>query len=124
MIGGLAPAQASVLSVISARGPLSVSALTQFEGLNPTMVSRIVGKLDRAGFIRRVPNPDDLRSVNLEITEAGDTLQARIRSERDRILQDCVDRMSASDLAKVQDVLPLLEQLAAELDGVVLKSRP
>ena len=42
---GLTPTQASVLGIAATRGPVSLAELTEMEGLNPTMLSRVVGKL-------------------------------------------------------------------------------
>src|SRR5579863_5922375 len=49
---GLTPTQASVLGIVTHRGPLGLTELTEIEGLNPTMLSRVVGKLDSFGLIR------------------------------------------------------------------------
>ena len=50
---GLTPTQASVLGITSVRGPLSLAELTELEGINPTMLSRVIGKLDEYGLIKR-----------------------------------------------------------------------
>ena len=42
---GLTPTQASVLGIATVRGPLSLAELTELEGINPTMLSRVVGAL-------------------------------------------------------------------------------
>src|ERR1700704_146286 len=38
---GLTPAQPSALGLVAGEGPLSLAELTEIEGLNPTMVSRV-----------------------------------------------------------------------------------
>src|SRR5258705_3429106 len=68
---GLTPTQASVLALIAARGPLGLTELAQLEGLNPTMLSRVVGKLTELGLIQRDPDPADLRAIQVEATAAG-----------------------------------------------------
>ena len=42
----LTPTQYSVLALTRVRGPLGLTELTELEGLNPTMVSRVVKVLD------------------------------------------------------------------------------
>src|SRR6201996_2633992 len=69
---GLTPTQYSVLALVRVRGPLGLAELTELEGLNPTMVSRIVKVLDEGGLIRRLPDPDDLRAARLVVTPAGE----------------------------------------------------
>ena len=51
---GLTPTQASVLGLIVGRGPLGLANLIDLERLNPTMLSRVIGKLDDAGLISRL----------------------------------------------------------------------
>ena len=112
---GLTPTQASVLALIAGRGPLTHSALAELEGLNPTMLSRVVGKLDDAGLIRRVPNPVDLRSVSVEITRKGRSANERIKAQRAAVVSACLDRLPADQAAILVEALPALEALAAEL---------
>src|SRR5271169_3145184 len=65
---GLTPSQASVLGIVVNRGPLGLAELTEIEGLNPTTLSRVVGKLDSFGLIRRLRDPEDLRAARVEVT--------------------------------------------------------
>jgi hypothetical protein len=44
--GGASPAHAFVLAIVVNRGPLGLAELIEIEGLNPTMLSRVVGRLD------------------------------------------------------------------------------
>ena len=68
----LTPTQYSVLALVRVRGPLGLTELTELEGLNPTMLSRIVKVLDERGLIRRMPDPGDLRAARVAATEAGE----------------------------------------------------
>src|SRR5262249_32373273 len=60
---GLTPTQASVLGITTVRGPISLAELTELEGINPTMLSRVIGKLDEYGLIKRLRDPDDFRAA-------------------------------------------------------------
>ncbi len=112
---GLTPSQASALGLIAFRGPLSLAELAELEGLNPTMVSRVVGKLDEIGLIRRVQNPRDLRAGLVEITATGLAAHERIKAERGKVVADCLSRLPDSDREAIEAVLPALEALAGEL---------
>jgi DNA-binding MarR family transcriptional regulator len=115
---GLTPSQASALGLIAWRGPLSLADLAEMEGLNPTMVSRIVGKLDEAGLARRVQNPQDLRAGLVEITEAGASMHERIKAERGKVVAEGLGRLPEADREAIIDVLPALEALAGALRSV------
>src|ERR1700749_3928774 len=67
----LTPTQYSVLALVRVRGPLGLTELTELEGLNPTMLSRVVKVLDERGLIRRMPDPGDLRAARVAATPEG-----------------------------------------------------
>ena len=115
---GLTPTQYSVLGLIRARGPLGLAELTDLEGLNPTMLSRIVRKLDDRGLIRRLPDPSDLRAVRVEVTDAGTAVHTRIRDARTSALSDWIERLPAETQAGLLAAVPALEELAASLRPV------
>jgi DNA-binding MarR family transcriptional regulator len=121
---GLTPAQASALGLVAGEGPLGLAELTEIEGLNPTMVSRVVGHLDSVGLVRRVPHPNDLRSAMVEITPIGVETHARIRAARSEVVTEYLNRLSAADRAAILAVLPALEALAQELRYDPLTHRP
>ena len=112
---GLTPSQASALGLIAWRGPLSLTELADLEGLNPTMVSRIVGRLDELDLIQRKQNPLDLRAALVEITPSGHTINERIRAERGNVVSGCLDRLPAVQRTAIVAALPGLESLAEEL---------
>jgi DNA-binding MarR family transcriptional regulator len=80
--GGLTPTQTSVLGLTASRGPLSVAELTELEALNPTMVSRVVSRLDSLGLVRRLRDPEDYRVARVEATPEGKRVYEQITAER------------------------------------------
>jgi DNA-binding MarR family transcriptional regulator len=112
---GLNRSQLSVLGTTVRLGPLGIGRLADIEGINPTMLSRIVGKLDTAGLIRRIPDPDDGRAATVEATTAGTELHSRLRAERTRLLVDRIARLPADRSAALLSALPAIEALAEEL---------
>jgi DNA-binding MarR family transcriptional regulator len=112
---GLTPTQASVLGLISGRGPLGLGELAEIEGLNPTMLSRIVRALSDRDLIRRQANARDQRSVLVEVTSKGRAMHSRIQELRVRNVAESLDRLSTSAQRAILTALPDLEDLAAEL---------
>jgi DNA-binding MarR family transcriptional regulator len=112
---GLTPTQYSVLALVRVRGPLGLAELTELEGLNPTMVSRVIRVLDDAGLIRRLPDPSDMRAARLEITPAGQQMHERIRERRTSVLADCLTRLPPATAAALLDTVADLEALAEAL---------
>jgi DNA-binding MarR family transcriptional regulator len=112
---GLTPTQASVLALVGARGPLRLAALGELERLNPTMLSRVVGKLTELDLIRRRPDPEDLRAALVEITPAGADLRQRILDRRTERISESLERLPAGGADTVLAALPALEALVEEL---------
>jgi DNA-binding MarR family transcriptional regulator len=109
---GLTPSQASVLGLIVARGPLSLSDLGELEGLNPTMLSRVVSRLQAMGLIERIPDPADLRSASVVSAAAGRKIDRQVKARRAAAVSRCLELMPAEDVAALTDALPALEELA------------
>ncbi|HEX5147426.1 MAG TPA: MarR family transcriptional regulator [Conexibacter sp.] len=115
---GLTPTKRSVLFTVVREGPLRLSELAEREGLNPTMLSRVVAHLAEAGLVHRLPDPSDGRAARVEATTAGHRLRDRIHAERDDALGLPLERLAAAERAQLLAALPLLERLADELrDG-------
>jgi DNA-binding MarR family transcriptional regulator len=112
---GLTPTQASVLGLVSGRGPLGMAELAGLEGLNPTMLSRVVGRLDELGLVRRLPDPADARAVRVDATPDGRGVHERIRAQRTRVVSQCLDRLPEESTRTLLQALPALELLVDEL---------
>jgi DNA-binding MarR family transcriptional regulator len=107
--------QASVLATAARLGPVRITELAEIEGINPTMMSRIVGKLEDAGLLHRRADPDDRRAALVEPTTAGRELQRRVREERTRLLSERLATLPAGHSVGVLAALPHLEALATAL---------
>jgi DNA-binding MarR family transcriptional regulator len=115
----LTPAQYSVLGLVRARGPIGLAELTDLEGLNPTMLSRIVKALDEHGLIQRMPDPGDLRAARVAATAEGIRVHERVREERTKVLSECLAGLPAETAETLLAAVPDLEALAE-----ALKPRP
>jgi DNA-binding MarR family transcriptional regulator len=108
----LTPTQYSVLALVRARGPLGLAELTELEGLNPTMLSRIVKVLDERGLIRRLPNPSDMRAARVEVTQEGELVAGRVREQRTLVLSECLERLPPQTVDLLLAAVPAMEALA------------
>jgi DNA-binding MarR family transcriptional regulator len=109
---GLTPTQMSVLSSVVRRGSLRLAELQTIEAVNPTMLSRIVGKLDDAGLNSRVCDPLDRRVVTVDVTPAGRRTHQQVRDERNRTLTAMLEALPAEQARAVIAALPALEALS------------
>jgi DNA-binding MarR family transcriptional regulator len=116
--GSLTPSEVDVLLAAERRGPIRLSDLAAFSGLNPTMLSRVVAKLEDAGLIGRLFDESDRRVCLVEATPEGRHLLEGVRSERNDVLSKQVDKLDRAERAALAGALPVLEDLAERLlDG-------
>ena len=108
---GLAPTAVWVLGTVSRVGPIGMGELADFEGINPTMLSRMVAKLADAGLVERVSDERDGRAVRVRITAPGKALLERIRVERTRLFTARLAELPEEHAAQLHDALPALEAL-------------
>ncbi len=112
---GLTPTRVSVLLHAVREGQARLSDLAAAEGINPTMLSRVVADLVEAGLLERVSDDRDRRAAWVKATAAGRKLSERMRRERTDALHVALGRLSAEEREAIEHALPALEALAHAL---------
>ncbi len=118
--GALTPTEVDMLVVAARRGPARMSDFASFCGLNPTMVSRLVPKLEEAGLLRTRADPHDRRARRVEATNKAATLLERVRSERSSALARLLEELEEPERRAVSAAIPVLEKLAERLSQTAL----
>jgi DNA-binding MarR family transcriptional regulator len=118
---GLTPTQLSVLATVAREEDVPLGELADFEGLNP---SRVVGKLEPMGLIRRYADPADGRVAHVAITPDGAALQTQIKQARTAVFAAHVSALEPGLQQLLIDVVPALEALAEHLRAVAVPVRP
>ena len=113
--GSLTTAEVDVLIAAEKQGPIRMSDLATFAGLNPTMLSRLIPRLEEAGLIRRLDDDVDRRVSRVVATDKGSRLLERIRSERNDALSKRLRDLEPSERDALAVALPVLEALAERL---------
>lgn len=111
----LSSSHREVLMAIGRSGSIRLSELAREEGLNPTMLSRIVGKLEAAGWVTRSPDPLDARVIHLSATPEGVALRETIRGERTDALLYALRTLSKDDKQALGAAMSALESIVAIL---------
>ena len=121
---GFTPSQLVVLGTTARRGPLRLSKLAELEGINPTMLSRVVQRLEADGLLLRRSDPEDGRAATVEVSAAGRRLFERMRRERTGALAELIDELTIKERAALSAALPVLEHLADGLRDSTRGHRP
>lgn len=67
-----------VVAAIGQRHQLTAKEIGEHSTMHKTKVSRAVAALEKRGFVKRTPNPEDLRESFLELTEEGAQMYAKL----------------------------------------------
>jgi DNA-binding MarR family transcriptional regulator len=102
----------TVLGTINRLKRVPLGELAEYEGLNPTMLSRILGKLEDQGLITRETAGNDRRAVLAVITAQGRKAWEKQRKRRDDLVAELLTELPGADVQSLLDALGALEALA------------
>lgn len=108
---GLSPSQMAVLGTIIRHERVTVGQIAEIEHVQPPSVSKIVGALERTGYIERSVDPDDRRCAPLVATPAGLAYADEVRAAGRTWLSEQLDGLDVIDIAAIEQALPALERL-------------
>jgi DNA-binding MarR family transcriptional regulator len=114
---GLTPTKRAVLLHVVRDGPVRLSELADAEGLNPTMLSRVIAGLAEEGLLERASDEGDRRAAWVKATASGRRLAERMRRERTDALNVALAELDDADRHTVDAALPALEELSERLKG-------
>lgn len=75
---GLHRGQPALLRVLWEQEGLSHTELARRLGLRPATITKMVCRMEKAGFLERRPDPDDQRVSRVYLTEVGRAVQADV----------------------------------------------
>lgn len=109
---GLPPAQARVLSQLSAGDSLSLSQLAQSHQLANSSMTELVNRLVEAGLVNKEQAVGDRREMRVSITKQGLKRLAHTSHTRTAELIDLLDQVGEEDRLRLAAALPALWRLA------------
>ena len=108
---GLPLAWLEVMQVVSATEDCRVLDIAQTLSITVGGASKVVDKVEAAGWCRRQPNPTDGRSNLIQLTEAGEgLLEAANITFASALAADVAAAAPATELAKLSATLRRLRQ--------------
>ena len=102
---------ASVLATLRDHGPRRITELAESEAIAQPTVTTLVGRLERDGLVKRAPDPDDARAVQVHLTDQGLRRLAAMRAARAALLDARLARLTDDERAALMAALPALDQL-------------
>jgi DNA-binding MarR family transcriptional regulator len=112
---GMSPTHVAIFMAVARHGPIGLGRLAEIESVNATMLSRVVGKLEKAGLVERLADPKDKRCFLVNLTPEGRRRHAEIKEAKTRWLSDRLEELDPERAVLLLSALPALEDLAAVL---------
>ena len=110
-LGGISPAQASMLATIEKLATPSLGELATSEQVQPPSVTRIVRTLATKGFITLTNDATDRRCTRAKLTASGRSELSIIRQRKTEFLEAKLRALSAHEQTQAVALVDLLEQL-------------
>lgn len=105
---GVTVAQAATLEVLRAEGPMRLGGLGQRLGIAPSTLTRNLERLIERGLVRRVPDPEDGRAFQVELTASGLRAADRLERQEESFMASILDRLPAERRQAVVEGLTAL----------------
>jgi DNA-binding MarR family transcriptional regulator len=94
-----------VIDTLRSRGPLTASELARAVGLTSGGLSIALERLERLGYVRRSPHPEDRRSVLVDATEAVVPIEQEVFGRLGKRINQLLRGYSDEQLATIQHYL-------------------
>jgi DNA-binding MarR family transcriptional regulator len=117
----LDPAQVDALDVLVHEQGCRMSELAERLRVDPSTATRVVDRLGREGFVRRVSEHGDGRRVRVEVTPSGLRLHTELSARRRQMLLGVLERFDHREREKLAE---LLERLVEGVDRYTSTETP
>lgn len=98
---GISTAQLTTLMYVARQPGCSLTELADLLDLNKSAVTGLVQRMERAGTLVRVANPEDARGSLLYVTPRGDELRDRARPLLRRLNAELTEGFDAQEMEVV-----------------------
>lgn len=106
---GFSLPRADMMARLKSSSSVRVTDIAAGTGFTKQAVGQIVGDLEKLGYVRREPDPEDARARRLICTEAGHAFLASVdkaTKAADRLLASSLDKTERKRLLKLLKKLP------------------
>jgi len=114
---GLGPTLTAALSTVAEHGPLTLGDLAGRERVAPPTITKVVDKMEAAGFVERRAHPVDRRVSLVAVTDLGTKTLAELRGRRTAWLRARLDELDGTDVDLLAQATEVLERIIASEAG-------
>lgn len=114
---------AVILHVLSEDATKSyrLNDLAQRLGIEAPSVTRKTQELETAGYVKRIPDPQDRRAVSLRVTMRGKAVSEKLRKEQQKWFAEVIADWPAKDRKQFVELFLRFSERLSELHGAPTK---
>lgn len=117
--GGLSLTKLGVLDYLRRNGATTATTLSEYLGVQPQSLTRLIGDLVRRRFVVRKADARDGRQILLDLTVAGtNALQTDARERRARLAQAMNDILTPAEHDMLRVAATLIDRLIDEISFI------
>jgi len=101
-----------ILGFLHNNGDSKMCGIAKFMSVTTAAMTGMVDRLEKYGYVKREPEPQDRRIINVSLTQKGLELVRKINHKRRRMIIDVFGKVSEDDrsdylrvLMKIKDIL-------------------
>jgi DNA-binding MarR family transcriptional regulator len=99
------PAHSAVMAHIDIEGGTRLTTIAARANITPQAVGELVDDLERLGYVKRRPDPDDRRAKRIALTKQGQACVAAALSTIATLEAELEDLLGSAELAQLHDML-------------------
>jgi DNA-binding MarR family transcriptional regulator len=121
---GLSESDVEALEVLLDTGAATAGRLSELMGLSSGAVTRVIDRLEQAGYVRRVPDPADRRRVVVElIPEKMIEMEATMANFGEKSASE-IGRYTDAELAVINDFLTRMAEITRDEANAMRDAAP
>jgi DNA-binding MarR family transcriptional regulator len=113
----LTPTDGWLIEALAAHGPMRVTTLAGWQGVDKSTVTPQVRRLERAGLVDRRPDPDDGRASLLTLSAQGREVREHVRAAGGEVLARALASWDDADRQTLAELLTRFVETVEHAEG-------
>ncbi len=101
----IAPSHGIVLQQLFASGPLNMSDLARNARRSKSTLTVLVAKLEKAGYVERMPDSEDSRGIKVRLTQKGLGLKPAFHSISEGLQNIILKNLTEEEATRLEELL-------------------
>ena len=105
---GLNPTEVDLLRHLATQGPRNQQAISEYLQIDKAAITRILRRLEKNGYVKRLPDTKDARTKIVTVTDAGKNIKGNAAKAEDYFYDWMLEPFSPKDLEVFKELVQIL----------------